>query len=160
MARDIIYTCWRAMMKVSEAGAGAGIDRQVSLDERMVRWESACAVYAPQRAKRACSTPVYASTARFFRLRRWTGMSDMSVTICGVTIKNPVIAASGTFGYGMEYNEFYPISRLGGVSCKGTTLKERLGNHLHDCRDLRGDTEQRRLQTPVLTALFPPTCRG
>jgi dihydroorotate dehydrogenase (NAD+) catalytic subunit len=56
-------------------------------------------------------------------------MSDMSVTICGVTIKNPVIAASGTFGYGMEYNEFYPISRLGGVSCKGTTLKERLGNH-------------------------------
>lgn len=55
-------------------------------------------------------------------------MSDMSVTICGVTIKNPVIAASGTFGYGMEYNEFYPISRLGGVSCKGTTLKERLGN--------------------------------
>lgn len=56
-------------------------------------------------------------------------MSDMSVTICGVTLKNPVIAASGTFGYGMEYNEFYPISRLGGVSCKGTTLKERLGNH-------------------------------
>lgn len=55
-------------------------------------------------------------------------MSDMSVTICGVTLKNPVIAASGTFGYGMEYNEFYPISRLGGVSCKGTTLKERLGN--------------------------------
>lgn len=56
-------------------------------------------------------------------------MPDMSVTLCGVTLKNPVIAASGTFGYGMEYNEFYPISRLGGVSCKGTTLKEREGNH-------------------------------
>jgi dihydroorotate dehydrogenase (NAD+) catalytic subunit len=55
-------------------------------------------------------------------------MPDMNVTICGVSLKNPVIAASGTFGYGMEYNEFYPVSRLGGVSCKGTTLKERMGN--------------------------------
>lgn len=55
-------------------------------------------------------------------------MSDMRVTLCGVELKNPVITASGTFGYGMEYNEFYPISLLGGVSCKGTTLAERQGN--------------------------------
>lgn len=55
-------------------------------------------------------------------------MADMRVNLCGVELKNPVIAASGTFGYGMEYNEFYPVSRLGGISCKGTTLKERLGN--------------------------------
>ena len=55
-------------------------------------------------------------------------MPDMRVSICGVEFKNPVIAASGTFGYGMEYNEFYPISKLGGVSCKGTTLYERSGN--------------------------------
>lgn len=55
-------------------------------------------------------------------------MSNMRVTLCGVELKNPVITASGTFGYGMEYNEFYPISRLGGVSCKGTTLAERQGN--------------------------------
>lgn len=55
-------------------------------------------------------------------------MSHMRVNLCGVEFKNPVIAASGTFGYGMEYNEFYPISRLGGVSCKGTTLAERAGN--------------------------------
>ncbi len=53
---------------------------------------------------------------------------DMTVSLCGVTLKNPVIAASGTFGYGMEYNEFYPVSRLGGIACKGTTLRERLGN--------------------------------
>ena len=46
----------------------------------------------------------------------------------GSGLRNPVIAASGTFGYGMEYNEFYPLSRLGGISCKGTTLKERQGN--------------------------------
>ncbi len=55
-------------------------------------------------------------------------MSDMRVNLCGITLKNPVITASGTFGYGMEYQEFYPISRLGGISCKGTTLKERPGN--------------------------------
>ncbi|MCI8554438.1 MAG: dihydroorotate dehydrogenase [Clostridiales bacterium] len=55
-------------------------------------------------------------------------MSDLRVTVAGVELKNPVIAASGTFGYGMEYNEFYPVSLLGGISCKGTTLKERAGN--------------------------------
>ena len=55
-------------------------------------------------------------------------MTDMRVNIAGVELKNPIITASGTFGYGMEYNEFYPISRLGGISCKGTTLKSREGN--------------------------------
>ena len=55
-------------------------------------------------------------------------MADMRVNLCGVELKNPVIAASGTFGYGMEYNEFYPVFRLGGISCKGTTLQERMGN--------------------------------
>lgn len=55
-------------------------------------------------------------------------MADLRVNLCGVPLKNPVIGASGTFGYGREYNEFFPVSRLGGVSCKGTTLEERLGN--------------------------------
>lgn len=55
-------------------------------------------------------------------------MADLCVNLCGVLLKNPVIGASGTFGYGREYNEFFPVSRLGGVSCKGTTLEERLGN--------------------------------
>ena len=55
-------------------------------------------------------------------------MTDMKVTVAGVTMKNPIITASGAFGYGMEYNEFYDISLLGGISCKGTTLNERQGN--------------------------------
>ena len=55
-------------------------------------------------------------------------MSLTDVTLCGKTLCSPVIAASGTFGYGMEYNEFYPVSTLGGISCKGTTLRERQGN--------------------------------
>lgn len=55
-------------------------------------------------------------------------MADLSVELCGVTLKNPVIAASGTFGFGREFNLIYDISVLGGVSTKGMTLKPRLGN--------------------------------
>lgn len=55
-------------------------------------------------------------------------MADLCVKIAGVALKNPVITASGTFGFGREYNALYPLSRLGGISCKGTTLRERLGN--------------------------------
>ncbi len=55
-------------------------------------------------------------------------MADLSVKICGVTLNNPLIAASGTFGFGHEYGELYPLSTLGGISCKGITLLPRLGN--------------------------------
>ena len=55
-------------------------------------------------------------------------MADLKIEICGVKLKNPVIAASGTFGFGKEYNEIYDISVIGGVSSKGMTLKPRLGN--------------------------------
>ena len=55
-------------------------------------------------------------------------MSDLSVKIAGVDFANPLIAASGTFGFGREYGEFYPLSALGGISCKGITLKRRDGN--------------------------------
>ncbi len=55
-------------------------------------------------------------------------MADLSVKICGTAFKNPVIAASGTFGFGREYNEIYDISAVGGVSTKGLTLEARPGN--------------------------------
>lgn len=55
-------------------------------------------------------------------------MSKLSVNICGVSFKNPVIAASGTFGFGREYNELYDITSVGGVSTKGLTLEPRPGN--------------------------------
>ena len=55
-------------------------------------------------------------------------MADLSVKVAGVTFNNPLIAASGTFGFGREYGEFYPLSVLGGISCKGITLKKRDGN--------------------------------
>jgi dihydroorotate dehydrogenase (NAD+) catalytic subunit len=46
----------------------------------------------------------------------------------GLTLANPVMTASGTFGYGMEYGEVFDIQRLGAIVCKGTTLKPRDGN--------------------------------
>jgi len=55
-------------------------------------------------------------------------MAGLSINIAGVIFKNPVIAASGTYGFGLEYNELIPIELLGGISCKGTTLNERNGN--------------------------------
>ena len=53
---------------------------------------------------------------------------NTSVKIAGVTFKNPVITASGTFGFGKEYSEFYPLSALGGICTKGLTIEERQGN--------------------------------
>lgn len=55
-------------------------------------------------------------------------MADLSVKIAGVEFKNPVIPASGAFGYGREYERFYPLSKLGGISVKGTTITKRPGN--------------------------------
>ena len=55
-------------------------------------------------------------------------MSNLSVNIAGVDFKNPVITASGCYGFGQDYTDFYPVSKLGGISLKGTTFEERLGN--------------------------------
>lgn len=55
-------------------------------------------------------------------------MVDMRVDLCGVTLDNPVIPASGTFGYGYEFAELYDINCLGSLSFKGTTLEPRFGN--------------------------------
>ena len=52
----------------------------------------------------------------------------INVNICGVEFKNPVIAASGTFGFGEEYAQFYDVSKLGGICSKGLTLNEKEGN--------------------------------
>ncbi len=54
--------------------------------------------------------------------------SKLSVNFAGVEFKNPVIPASGAFGYGREYENFYPLSVLGGISVKGTTGQRRNGN--------------------------------
>ena len=65
-------------------------------------------------------------------------MAKLSVTLCGVQLKNPVIAASGTFGFGREFHELYDIGVLGGVSTKGLTLEPRLGNPVPRIAESRG----------------------
>lgn len=58
-------------------------------------------------------------------------MVDLSVRLCDVRLKNPIIAASGTFGFGREYDRLYDIGQLGGISVKGLTLGPRQGNAPH-----------------------------
>lgn len=55
-------------------------------------------------------------------------MADLSVELGKVKLKNPVMTASGTYGYGLEYSDFIDISRIGGIVVKGTTLRDRQGN--------------------------------
>ena len=55
-------------------------------------------------------------------------MVDLSVKLGKTQLKNPVMTASGTFGYGLEYEDFFDLSRIGGIVVKGTTLRERQGN--------------------------------
>lgn len=52
----------------------------------------------------------------------------LQTEICGLVLDNPIIAASGTFGFGQEYKDFYDINILGSISIKGTTLEPRFGN--------------------------------
>lgn len=55
-------------------------------------------------------------------------MSKLNVDFCGLNFKNPIITASGTFGNGREYNDFYDIDKLGGITVKGIASKEWKGN--------------------------------
>ena len=55
-------------------------------------------------------------------------MAELSVNIGDLRLKNPVMTASGTFGYGIEYADFMDISRIGGIFVKGTTIEHREGN--------------------------------
>lgn len=52
----------------------------------------------------------------------------ISVNICGVNFKNPIIAASGTFGFGEEYSQLFDVSKLGGICTKGLTINKKEGN--------------------------------
>ena len=55
-------------------------------------------------------------------------MVDLSVKLGDLKLDNPIIPASGTFGYGQEYAELYDLNKLGSISIKGITLEPRLGN--------------------------------
>ena len=80
---------------------------------------------------------------------------NTSVNLCGINLENPVIAASGTFGYGREYAELYDINCLGTFSFKGTTLEPRFGNptpRIAECPD--GMINAVGLQNPGVDAVI------
>ena len=55
-------------------------------------------------------------------------MVDITTELSGIKLTNPVLPASGTFGYGKEYWDLYDLDILGSISFKGTTVEERYGN--------------------------------
>jgi dihydroorotate dehydrogenase (NAD+) catalytic subunit len=55
-------------------------------------------------------------------------MASLNVNINKLELRNPVMTASGTFGYGLEFADFFPLEELGGIIVKGTTLNPREGN--------------------------------
>jgi dihydroorotate dehydrogenase (NAD+) catalytic subunit len=76
----------------------------------------------------------YARMARYMIFKRWTGMNglpDLSLSIGGMRLKNPVMPASGTFGYGQEYEDHIKLNQLGAVVVKTITLKPRMGSYPH-----------------------------
>ncbi|MFI3281818.1 MAG: dihydroorotate dehydrogenase [Rikenellaceae bacterium] len=85
---------------------------------------------------------------------------DLSVELCGLTLDNPVVPASGTFGFGEEFHDFYDINILGSLSFKGTTRDPRFGNptpRIAECE--RGMINAVGLQNPgidvVIDKLIP-----
>ena len=81
-------------------------------------------------------------------------MVDISVNLCGVRMKNPVVPASGTFGFGLELADSFDLNLLGGISLKGTTLQARFGNptpRIADCT--AGMINSVGLQNPGIDAL-------
>ncbi|MBR4122771.1 MAG: dihydroorotate dehydrogenase, partial [Erysipelotrichaceae bacterium] len=57
-------------------------------------------------------------------------MAELKVNLSGLELKNPLIPASGTFGYGMDFLDFFDVNEVGSFSIKGTTLNPRYGNPL------------------------------
>jgi dihydroorotate dehydrogenase (NAD+) catalytic subunit len=55
-------------------------------------------------------------------------VTDLSIPIGNLTLKNPILTASGCFGYGLEYDDFYDVAELGGICTKGLSLHPRPGN--------------------------------
>lgn len=80
---------------------------------------------------------------------------DLSTTLCGIELDNPVIPASGTFGFGLEMSDIYDINILGSISVKGTTREARFGNptpRIAECRS--GMINSVGLQNPGIDAVI------
>lgn len=140
---EAVYACGPAPMLayVKTIAEKAGIQCYLSMESRMACGMGVClgcTIETTEGLKKCCSDgPVFDSKILKFEkpsagvpLRRSPLKTepDLSVNIAGVTLKNPVIAASGAFGFGTEYKTVFDVSRLGGICSKGLTLEAREGN--------------------------------
>lgn len=77
------------------------------------------------------------------------------INICGINFKNPVIAASGTFGFGREFSQAYDLSKLGGICTKGLTFNPRQGNKgIRCCETASGMINSVGLQNPGIQSFL------
>lgn len=137
----VVYACGpEPMLKyVKNLCEEMGIKSYISMEARMACGMGAClgcTIATVDGNKRCCvDGPVFLGEKIIFqepKKKLVTGSSifdvDLSVNIAGVNFNNPVIAASGTFGYGSEYKSVFDVNKLGGICSKGLTLEPRQGN--------------------------------
>ena len=70
-------------------------------------------------------------------------MVNTAVNLCGITLANPIIPASGTFGFGQDFADLYDLNLLGTFSFKGTTLNPGRATPAPDCGDAHGHAQRR-----------------
>lgn len=137
-----VYACGPAPMLayIQAEAKKADVKCFLSIEKKMLCGEGAClgcTVRTKVGNRRVCKDgPVFDADILMFDKpdckRRQplpeNEQPDLSVTVAGITFKNPVIAASGTFGFGQNYRGFFDVSLLGGISSKGLTLEPSKGN--------------------------------
>lgn len=136
----VIYACGPEPMLhyIQGVAKEANIRAYLSMEARMACGMGAClgcTITTTDGNRRCCKDgPVFLGEKLIFadpkprNTRKPIENPDLSVTIAGVTFNNPVIAASGTFGYGTEYSPLFDVNKLGGICSKGLTLEKRSGN--------------------------------
>ena len=145
---QVVYSCGPEplLAYVQEICREAGIPCYLSMESAMVCGMGAClgcTIATTQGNRRCCADgPVFPGEILLFQKKAPAKklvvegkatpsadcQPDLSVNIAGVDFANPVIAASGTFGYGSEYQPILAVNRLGGICSKGLTLEGRPGN--------------------------------
>lgn len=137
---ECIYACGPTPMLayIQKIAKEAGVKCWLSLEKRMLCAVGAClgcTIKTKNGNRRVCKDgPIFDSDIiEFekpdFKCRpKLDGEPDLSFTLCGVKFKNPVIAASGTFGFGQNYRGLFDVNLLGGISSKGLTLEPKGGN--------------------------------
>lgn len=137
-----IYACGPTPMLayIQKIAKEAGIKCFLSIEKKMLCGAGAClgcTARTKEGNRRVCKDgPVFNAEILEFEKPAFAKRNplpqniepDLTVEIAGIKFKNPVIAASGTFGFGQNYRGFFDVSKLGGISSKGLTLDPKAGN--------------------------------